>query len=186
MRTVTISILLAAGAALVFPAHAQEASVAPPVAADPALGGGTYSPPTDAPLSVWIDTTPSDYRGSMAYGVSLLKANKFTKAEEVFADILRSKKNNADANFYMGVAGMNLGKWGEAKSYLEIAVEKKPEHPDPKSRLGVTYAKLGDTAGANALRAELVKMSDACKGDCRLSPYIIGGIQMIDEALAKP
>lgn len=185
LRTVTISILLAAGAALALPANAQEASLAAPAAADPCCTAD-YSPPTDAPPSFWSDMTPNNYRNSMEYGVSLLKANRFTQAEEIFAEILRSKKSNAPANFYMGVAAMNLGKWGEAKRYLEIAVEKKPEHPDPKSRLGVTYAKLGDTAGALALRADLVKMSDACKAECRLSPYITGGIEMIDEALAKP
>ncbi len=186
-RTVALSILLAGGIASASAAHAQEAPVdapvAPPAAADPTLGGG-YLPPTDAQPSIWRDIAPNSlYR--FQDGVAALKANKFTKAEEIFAEILRYEKNSADANFYMGVAGMNLGKWREAKTHLEIAVEKKPKHPDPKSRLGVTYAKLGDTAAANALRADLVKMSDACKNSCRLSPYITGGIQMIDEALAE-
>jgi twitching motility protein PilT len=48
-----------------------------------------------------------------------------------------------------------------------------------------------DTHGFNqALRAALREdpdiMADACKGACRLSPYITGGIQMIDKALAQP
>mgnify|MGYP003390645826 FL=1 len=121
----------------------------------------------------------------MQDGVYALQARNFAEAEALFAEALRYNRNNAEANFYMGVARMDLGKGEDAKKHLEIALRKKPKHPDPKSRLGVTYAKLGDTAAANALRADLVKMSDACRSSCRLSPYITAGIQMIDEALAE-
>jgi predicted Zn-dependent protease len=86
----------------------------------------------------------------------------------------------------MGVAKMNLGKWDEAKRYLRTAARELRKLPDPKSHLGVTYAKLGDIDGANAQRARLVKMAEACKGTCELSPYITSGIEMIDEALAEP
>jgi TolA-binding protein len=116
-------------------------------------------------------------------GIAALQAKNFPVAEAVFADVLLRDQNNADANFYMGVTKMSLGKWEEAKKYLEIAAKKTPKNPDPKSRLGVTYAKLGDTEGANGQRAELAKMSEACKGACKLAPYIMDGIQMIDSAL---
>jgi len=188
MRIVTLSILLAAGAALASAATAQEAPGVMPVG-PPA---SSYAPvPDSGPAQPvwrgdsWGANVPDNYKGGMRYGVSALKANELKVAEKVFANVLRYKQSNADANFYMGVTKMNLGEWEDAKKHLEIAVTKKPKHPDPKSRLGVTYAKLGDIAGANAQRADLVKMSDACKGACRLSPYIRDGIQMIDEALAQ-
>lgn len=187
MRTVALSILLAGGIALSSAAHAQEAPAYTPdapAAADPSLGGG-YSPPTDAQPSIWSDGIPNS-RYSMQDGVAALQAKNLEEAEAIFTEALRYNRNNAEANFYMGVTRMDLGKWEDAKKHLEIAARKKPKHPDPKSRLGVTYAKLGDTAGAYALRADLVKMADACKGACRLSPYISVGIQMIDEALAQP
>lgn len=186
-RTVALSILLAGGIALASAARAQEAPVdapvAPPAAGDPTLGGG-YSPPTDAQPSIWSDGIPYS-RYSMQDGIDALQARNFVEAEAIFAEALRYNRNDAETNFYLGVARMDLGKWGDAKKHLEIALRKKPKHPDPKSRLGVTYAKLGDTAAANALRADLVKMGDACKSSCRLSPYITAGIQMIDEALAE-
>ena len=119
-------------------------------------------------------------RYSMQYGVGALKAQDFIEAEEIFAGVLRRKRGNADANFYMGVTKMNLGEWEDAKTYLEIAAEKKPKHPDPKSRLGVTYAKLGDTAGAKEQRAALEKMDEDCKGNCRNAQWISGGIAMIE------
>jgi TolA-binding protein len=181
MRTTSLPILLAASAAFAFAAHAQ----APPPA--------TPAPSSDLPIvSQPPETAWDSWRGKdlivanpIRDGVDALKNQDFAEAEKNFAKVLRYKPASADANFYMGVTGMNLGKWEDARKHLEIAVRKKPKHPDPKSRLGVTYAWLGDTAGANAQRAELVKMADACKGDCRLSPYITSGIQMIDEALAE-
>jgi TolA-binding protein len=184
MRTVALSILLAAGAALASGANAQES----PAASSYAYVGESETPsstPDFTPVSMWSDNASSSRYG-IQYGVSALKAQDFMQAETIFANFLKYKQNNADANFYMGVAKMNLGKWDDAKQYLEIAVSRKPQHPDPKSRLGVTYAKLGDAAAANAQRADLVKMNDACKNACRLSRYIKGGIEMIDEALAQP
>jgi TolA-binding protein len=191
MRTVALSILLATAAGLASAANAQETPAVTPVG-PPA---SSYGPVVDSGPAQQLSWNGDGWRNSdvnaqisrydIRYGVVALKDQDFTEAEEIFANFLRYKQNSADANFYMGVAKMNLGKWEDAKPYLEIAVRKKPKHPDPKSRLGVTYAKLGDTAGANAQRADLVKMNDACKGACRLSPYIMSGIQMIDEALAQ-
>lgn len=187
MKTIAISVLLMAGAAFAGAANAQgtsEPSVSPPVAADPVTSGG-YEPSLPPPTSVWNDDFPNG-RNRIEEGIDALEARNLAVAENIFADILRRYRNDPEANFYMGVTRMDLGKWEDAKKPLEIAVRKKPKHPDPKSRLGVTYAKLGDTTAANAQRAELVKMADACKSACKLSPYIAGGIRMIDEALAQP
>ena len=187
MRTVALSILLAA-ATLGSAAVAQEAPAppaGPPASSYSPTGGGDYMAPTYAPPSLWSGMDAAYRRQNIGDGVAALKAKAYTEAEEIFGEFLRYNKTNADANFYMGVTKMNLGEWEDAKKTLEIAVKQKPKHPDPKSRLGVTYARLGDVAAANAQRAQLVKMHDACKNTCRLSPYITGGIEMIDEALAK-
>lgn len=189
MKTGTLSILLAAGATLAFAANAQT----PDVSLNPALS----EPPTSfssAPADPgwsgdpWMpccDLTDKRRARSLGHGVAALEANDFARAEEIFAGILRYNQNNDAIRFYLGVAKMNLGKWDEAKRYLKIAARELRKLPDPKSHLGVTYAKLGDTAGAYAQRARLVKMAEACKGKCELSPYIIDGIQMIDEALTE-
>ena len=87
-------------------------------------------------------------------GVEALQAKNFVVAETVF----------------------------EARRYLEIAVKGDPKNPDPKSRLAVTLIKLGEMDAAMDQRAALVKMSEACKGQCRLADYISGGIAMIDSA----
>lgn len=116
-------------------------------------------------------------------GKAALAAKNFAAAEAAFTEVVTADPNNVDGQFMLGVTEMSLEKWPGAKEHLEIAVKKNPKHPDPKSRLGVTYAKLGDTAGANAQRADLFKMSGDCKGTCPLAPYISNGIQMIDQAL---
>jgi len=184
MRTVAISILLAAGAALACPAYAQDIAITPPAAADPVLGQG-YSPPSDNPPSFWNDSAAHYNAIRYDVGIEALQSKNYAVAEAVFSKALRRNKDSADANFYMGVTRMDQGQWQDARQHLEIAAQKKPNHPDPKSRLGVTYTKLGDADRANALRADLVKMNDDCRDKCRLSPYIKGGIQMIDEALAE-
>jgi tetratricopeptide (TPR) repeat protein len=185
MKTVTLSVLLAAGAALVGAANAQEAP--------------TYIPSTPFTASEQVRSDPGSWSGDswlnipelaprtspIPTGVAALEANDFARAEEIFTRILRYNRNDAAVRFYLGVAKMNLGKWDEAKRYLRTAARTLRKLPDPKSHLGVTYAKLGDIAGANAQRARLVKMAEACKDACELSPYIQDGIQMIDEALAE-
>jgi tetratricopeptide (TPR) repeat protein len=187
MRTATLSVLLAAGAALAGAAYAQEAPSAPPA----------YEPTT--PFSAQSDAGPPNWDGDawrrdpglmmpprpLEAGVAALEANDFTRAEKIFNEGLRYYGSNPRYRFFMGVAKMNLGKWEEARRYLRTAARELRKLPDPKGHLGVTYAKLGDIESANAQRARLVEMAEACKGTCKLSPYIASGIQMIDEALAE-
>jgi len=187
MRTTSLPILLAASAAFAFAAHAQEAPAF--MNTDPSTPGAN-SPRQEAdwqgdPVMPCCDLTDIRRERSLEDGVAALEASDFARAEEIFARVLRYNKNNDAIRFYLGVAKMNLGKWDEAKRNLKIAARELRKLPDPKGHLGVTYAKLGDIAGANAQRARLVKMAEACKGDCKLSPYITSGIQMIDEALAE-
>lgn len=116
-------------------------------------------------------------------GVEALQARNFVVAEGIFEDFLLTNPNHADANFMLGVTKMSMEKWEEAKKYLEIAVRKNAKAPDPKSRLGVTLAKLGDVNGAMEQRAALEKMDKDCKGKCRNAQWISNGIAMIDAAL---
>jgi TolA-binding protein len=195
MKTVTLSTLVAAGAALVSVAHAQDAPTMPPLV----MGSSTMPPLVSQPVKppwdgdAWRHSHIEGFdsiavRGTFQAGFSALRDHNFERAETLFARVARRfpKDDNAEASFYLGATRMELGKWEDAKTSLELAASEFPEHPDPKSRLGVTYAKLGNVAGAKFQRAELVKMAEACKGDCELSPYILGGIEMIDKALTEP
>jgi len=187
MKTVTLSILLAAGAALASAATAQvpPTPASPPdpsfptslmnvqTHADPGWSGDPKLPCCD------VDRGPSS--GPFHSGLVALKAQDYAKAEKIFTRAVVRNQRSAEAHLFIGVTQMNLGKWDDAKKNLDFAARKRPYHPDPKSLLGVTYARLGDIAGANAQRAKLEKLADTCKADCE---YIADGIQLIDEALA--
>lgn len=177
MRLLTVSILAAMSAAFAGVASAQGYDSAQIQSVE------TSAPAVSTPAS--IGDAVSMPRGPLANGIAALNAQNFVRAEEMFSSAVRRNPRDAEANFYLGATRMDLGKWKDAQPHLELAARRLPSHPDPKGRLGVTYAKLGDTTGALEQRAALVRMASDCEQTCRLSPYIDAGISMIDEALAK-
>jgi TolA-binding protein len=187
VRITALSILLAAGAALASAASAQApaeppppvSSYGPPAHVDP----GPTQPQWDGDSWRWNVAAPTPR--SFEAGVAALEANDFTRAEKIFNESLRYYGDNPRFRFFMGVTKMNLGKWEEARRYLKTAARELRKLPDPKGYLGVTYVKLGDIHAANAQRARLVEMAEACKGTCKLSPSITSGIRLIDAALAE-
>jgi tetratricopeptide (TPR) repeat protein len=116
-------------------------------------------------------------------GVDAIRAKNFHAAEGIFDEVLRQNPNHPEGNLMMGTTKMSLGKWEEAKKYLEIASRKDKKNPDPKSRLAVTLIKLGDMDGAMQQRAELEKLSADCKGKCRNAEWIAAGLAMVDSAM---
>jgi tetratricopeptide (TPR) repeat protein len=180
MKTVTLSVLLALGAAFAAPAFAQDTGPAPPTpAADPPIHFTMPDPGWDGDawrhVGLGIETYLLD-------GLRAFEKKNFTIAERKFDQYVATDTRNGEANLYLGVTRMQLGRWEDAKAPLEVALENMPRHPDPKSRLGVTYAMLGDINGAHAQRADLVRMAASCKDDCT---YIRNGIAMIDAALTQ-
>lgn len=184
VRTATLSALVAFAAMIAAPALAQDAGSAP---ATPDAMPYIAPPPSTPPDSGW---NADDYRtqtgptvSQLDRGVRALKSGNFQLAETSLTKALKTHSDDGLVNFYMGVAQMGLGKWDAARSHLEIAYREDMTHPDPASRLGVAYARLGNTAGAQAQRTALLAMADECNGKCKLAPFIVSGIRMIDEAL---
>lgn len=189
MKTGALAGLVTVAAIFASAAVAQETPSSPQISA-PAL------PPTPFTTNAtsehhpgWNSWQERNYEvpagRNINVGFRALDNKNFSRAEEIFVDVVQRNPRNAAANFYLGTTRMSLGKWQDAKGNLELAARGMSRHPDPKSRLGVTYAMLGDWSAANAQRAELVKMSMTCKNSCKLSPYISAGIKMIDDALAR-
>ncbi len=184
MRQLALSVLLGAAAMFAGAAQAQDAPALSGAEAYPFTPAANTAPaeaPWDGNSRREFDTTS---RSPFQVGFNALDAGDVARAETFFSGIVQRKPKDAEANFYLGATRMDLGEWAAAQRHLEFAAKKITGHPDPKSRLGVTYAMLGNAAGAEAQRAELVKMAKACKETCRLSPYIKDGIAMIDKALA--
>ena len=180
MKTVTLSVMLALGAAFAAPAFAQDAPPPPPPTDYvPAPPSNFAAPNWDGDawrhVGLGIETYLLD-------GLRAFEKKNFAIAERKFDQYVATDTRNGEANLYLGVTRMQLGRWKDAKAPLEVALKSMPRHPDPKSRLGVTYAMLGDTAAAHIQRADLVRMAANCKDDCK---YIRNGIAMIDAALTQ-
>jgi Flp pilus assembly protein TadD len=129
-------------------------------------------------------SNPYSTNANLREAIGSMQAKNYALAEMKFHEVLQEKPNEPRANFMLGVTEMQLEKWQEAKTYLSNAVRISPREPDPKSRLAVTLLKLGDAEGAAAQRADLVKMSEACKGTCTNAKWIAADIEMIDTAMA--
>ncbi len=183
MKATVYSILLAGLTALAGAAHAQEASNIP----TPFTASAQERDTSGWSGDYWRGDPglPVAFTGQVHPGVAAIEANNFAQAETLFARSLRFNKNDLDLRFHMGVVKMELGKWDEARQYLRTPARELRKDPKPKSLLGVTYARLGDVASANAQRDALLNMAAACAGSCERAAEIESGIQMIDEALAR-
>lgn len=115
-----------------------------------------------------------------------LRTQDFESAETTLALLLKRDPTTQDANFLMGLAKSGLGKWSEARTYLEAAVKSEPKRPEPKARLGLAYAMLDDTYRAQVQRSELAKLAAACNSTCADAKWIEEGIALVDQALASP
>lgn len=188
MKTIAISVLLAATAFAGGKAFAQETGyVMPPV---PYIPSESQRSDPGSNADAWRQTGADfGYGGGTDFAVQrvekALKAGDFAKAERVLAFFVRRNPRSADGHFYLGTVRMDLGKWDEAKASLVKAQRRDPAHPDPTSRLGVTYAKLGNLEAAYAQRARLTKLAANCRDACELAPKITSGIAMIDAAIAE-
>lgn len=117
-------------------------------------------------------------------GVEALRVQDFAAAEKTFTELLSRNPTSTDANFLMGVTKIGLKNWEGAKQFLEIAVKQEPKRPEPKGRLGVTYAVLNDMEAAKEQRAELASMERKCRKTCADAAAIAANLAMIDQALA--
>jgi hypothetical protein len=117
-------------------------------------------------------------------GIDALQAKDFIGAERAFSKLLQGDPTNPDLNFLMGLAEIGLSRWEAAKWHLKIATTLKPQRPEPKTRLGLTYIDLGDILSAQKMRAELADLDATCKGSCGDAVWIADGLFLLDRALA--
>lgn len=115
--------------------------------------------------------------------VTALQAQDYPTAEILLREMLQRKPPTADANFLMGLAKTGLEKWDEAREFLELAVLAEPKRPEPKTRLGLVYAKFNRMDEARQQREALGELSVACAGTCADATWITGGLRTLDQAL---
>jgi tetratricopeptide (TPR) repeat protein len=124
--------------------------------------------------------------GLHATAIEALNAKDYATAEKMIGELVSRKPTTTDSNFLMGLAKTGLGKWDEARTYLEVAVQKEPLRPEPKTRLGLAYVKLDNPDAAKQQRAQLASLDATCKRSCADATWIQDGLVLLDQALGAP
>ena len=153
-------------------------SVAASLLANPGSGGGMTSPSISAP----------DFDAAAEYrrGIEALKANRFADARKSFNRVLGVIPNDANVNFLAGMADAGLNDLKSAAKHYEKAVKADGKLIAAQQELGVTYAKLGDKAKAQATLDRLNKFNADCAGTCKDAANIKEAIDAVQAALAQP
>ncbi len=113
-----------------------------------------------------------------------LEAKDFAAAETTLHELVNYSPTTTDAHFLLGIARIGLEKWADAKAALEVAVRSEPKRPEPRTRLGLAYLKLGDVEAARRQRSELAELRAACKRACDDVTWIADGLVLLDQELA--
>ncbi|MFT3722532.1 MAG: hypothetical protein QM773_03010 [Hyphomonadaceae bacterium] len=115
--------------------------------------------------------------------VAALERKDYAAADTKLRELLQRELAPLDANFLMGLTQAGLGRWSDAKRFLEIAVEKEPKRPEPKTRLGLAYAQLNNLDGVRQQRAALASLDSQCGKTCPDAKWIAEGLVVLDERL---
>lgn len=117
--------------------------------------------------------------------VTSLQAKDYATAEVALRELLQRSPMPADTNFLMGLTKTGLEKWDEARGFMELAVTSEPNRPEPKTRLGLIYAKFNRMEEARRQRQELEALSIACGSSCPDATWITDGLRALDQALSS-
>ncbi|MCW3846195.1 tetratricopeptide repeat protein [Sphingomonas sp. LB-2] len=141
-------------------------------------GGGGMSPSASA----------GNYDAAAEYrkGIAALQNNDFKGALKAFRNVLTVAPNDANTNFLAGLAAAGTGDDKAASSYFQKAVRYNANMIPARRQLGLTRAKLGDTAGAAAQRDWLQGKLTACGEGCADADALKAAIADIDAAIAAP
>jgi hypothetical protein len=131
------------------------------------------------------DNARQDLSTLQQRALAAMQAKDFAGAEVALAEVLQRSAKAPGANFLMGLAKIGLEKWSEARPYLEAAIVDEPKRPEPKTRLGITYVKLGNPDAAKVQREALVALGASCKNACQDATWIAEGIALIDQAMSS-
>ena len=117
-------------------------------------GAGSSLPSTSGPQ---IDPAEA-YRE----GVEALQAGDYKTAEEKFNDVLTVARKMPEANYYMGVTKVRLGKEKSSVRYFKRAIKELPEFVEAREQLALVQINNGKEDDA----AEQLEALKAIAADC--------------------
>ena len=148
-------------------------------AADMNRGSSTPTPPS---------TSSRSYDPAAEYqkGMEALKARRFEDAKKSFTKVYADAARDPSLNTVLGITYMELSDYKGALKYLEKAVKLDKKLILAHEQLGVTYAKLGDRAKAEAELATLKQLQAACGTSCPDADKLSRAVGSITTALGQP
>ncbi|MEA3004702.1 MAG: hypothetical protein QOH81_3490 [Sphingomonadales bacterium] len=151
-------------------------SAASALIASPPGGGGGSAP----------SASGAQYDAAAEYrkGIDALQAEHYQDAKKAFEHVLAVAPEDANTNFLAGLAAAGLGDLKSARKYYEHAVHSDKDLVQAHQQLGITYAKSGDKAKAQAELDRLNAMQQKCGASCAKAADIGKAIQALTAAMA--
>lgn len=139
-------------------------------------GGGGSMPSSSAP----------QYDPAVEYrsGIAALQEQRWKDAERAFGRVLEVAPKDANTNLLMALSKLGRDDAKGARGYLEKAIKYDPDLLAAHIKSGGVYAKLGDTAKAQAQLDWLQAKSAACAGTCADAKTIDDGLTEVKAAIA--
>lgn len=164
--------------------YAALIAIAPLLMATPVIasgggggGGGSYATPSES---------APQYNAAAEYqkGVVALEAKDYKAAKSAFDHALTVTPRDANSQYFAGFARMNLGDWKGAKRFFEKAIKLDTAMVRGWRDLGLTYAKLGETANAQTALDKLKIQTTACNERCAQASDLKTAVDSVAAALA--
>lgn len=103
----------------------------------------------DEAFSAALKINPDAYAPLMNHGIATFQLKKFSEAEAVFRQVLKSNEKSAVAHYFLGQSLANLGKFVDAEKELLTAIKLGGEEMKEAHRLlAIIYSSSGDKTGA--------------------------------------
>lgn len=175
MRSVNLAALLSVGGGLglaMLPATAR-ANCNPSVRT-PAPGG--------APIA---DVGAEQFDPQAEYRLALSAFNKgdFRHANTAFSRLLPYAPKAPELLYLLGASRAGLGNHKSAVRMFEKAVKLDPDMIIAQRDLAISYAKIGSTAEAQAMLAQLQAKASACGADCTNGAELTAAVARVKAAM---
>lgn len=131
----------------------------------------------------------ADVEKAFADGIDALKAGDYETAEKKFGEVLLAAPTHPEANYYMALSKIGVGKPKNAVRYLEKAIKARGAFVEARQKLALVKIELGDPDAAREQAAAIEALKEQCAatGDCDQAyvDRVESAIIKIRDALAK-
>jgi tetratricopeptide (TPR) repeat protein len=132
-----------------------------------------------------MSTPQYDPAAEYRKGIAALEASHFADAKKAFDHVLAVAPSDANTHYLAGLASAGLGDLKSARGHYERAVHGDKELVGAHRELGLTYAKTGERAKAQAELDGLKAMQTKCAATCAKAAEIGSAVEALSAAMAN-